>query len=195
MIALMLFILPCYAAIPITPDSLQLQALVKNSKEQLILIKQLVEQGQRDEDSLRRAVIALDKLSQGLDRSLEKYQGTKVYEQAQAMLESQSRPNHDAAFRSAAIAANREELAQQLELSQALKSAEAGFVPKIHAQAQIGAWRANTRISMQLDELNAQMAELRQGAGRRGPFDLSVLIRGSQQQNAKQREAARNELR
>lgn len=192
---LLILLIPCYAAIPITPDSFQLQALVKNSKEQLVLIKQLVEQGQRDEDSLRRAVIALDKLSQGLDRSLEKYQGTKVYEHAQAMLQSQARPNHDGAFRSAAMAANQEELAQQLELSQALKNAEAGFVPKIHAQAQIGAWRANTRISMQLDELNAQMIELRQGAGKRGPFDLSVLIRGSEQQNEKQREAARNELR
>lgn len=184
-----LLISPAFAAIPITPDSLQLQALVKNSKEQLALIKQLVDQGHRDEDSLRRAALALDKLSLGLDRSIDKYQGTKVYQEAMAMAQAQLKPNHDTTFQAAVQATNREELAEQYALTQALQTAEPGFVPKLQALAQIGIWRSNTRVSMQLHEISDRLR-----LERRGPFDLTTLIRGSDEQNMKQREAAHNGL-
>jgi hypothetical protein len=185
------------ASLPISTDSLQLQALLKASQEQLALIKQLLEQGQRDGDTLNRAMLALNKLSQGVDRSIEQYQGTEAYQQALLMVQSQSRPEHFDRFQNAAESAARADLDAQEKLNKALLTAEPGFVPKIQAQAQIGSWRSNTRLSAQLAELAAEMHELKaemQGRGKNA-FDFSALIKGSEYQSQKQREVRVDEPR
>ena len=192
-----LLISTALATVPFSPDSLQLQALIKTSQEQLKLIKQLVEQGQRDGDTLNRAMLALNKISQGVDRSIEKYQGTQAYEQALLMVQSQTQPAQFDRFQKASGNASHEDLDLQEKLNKALLTAEPGFVPKIQAQAQIGAWRSNTRVSTQLAELITEVHALRndlQGKGR-GPFDFSALIEGSDYQNQKQREISVHEPR
>jgi hypothetical protein len=185
------------ASLPLSTDSLQLQALIKTSQEQLALIKQLLEQGQRDGDTLNRAMLALNKLAQGVDRSIEKYQGTEAYQQALLMVQSQGQPEHFDRFQRATESAARADLDAQEKLNKALLTAEPGFVPKIQAQAQIGAWRSNTRLSAQLAQLIAEVRELRaemQGRGK-SAFDFSALIKGSEYQSQKQREVSVDEPR
>lgn len=184
-------------ALPIGTDALQLQALIKASQEQLTVIKQLLEQGQRDGDTLNRAMLSLNKLSQGVDRSIEKYQNTEAYRQALLMVQSQSQPEHHDRLQHAAEKALRSDLEAQENLNKALLTAEPGFVPKIQAQAQIGAWRSSTQMSAQLSALIAEVRELRaetQGRGK-GAFDFSALIKGSEYQSQKQREVKVDEPR
>jgi hypothetical protein len=190
LISLLISLSSAQTSLPLSPDSLQLQALIKTSQEQLALIKQLLEQGQRDGDTLNRAMLALNKLSQGVDQSLEKYQGSAAYQQALLMVQSQAKPEQFGRFQQAAENAARADLEAQENLNKALLTAGPGFVPKIQAQAQIGSWRSNTRVSAQLAELVTEVHELKnemQGRGK-SAFDFSALIKGSEYQSQKQRE-------
>lgn len=67
---------------PVSLDSLQLQQLVNQSEEQLKALKDILSSSKADNDSLRKASGILERMSNGIEKSIEAYQGTPAYEQA-----------------------------------------------------------------------------------------------------------------
>ncbi|PIT99305.1 MAG: hypothetical protein COT74_09885 [Bdellovibrionales bacterium CG10_big_fil_rev_8_21_14_0_10_45_34] len=175
----------------LSADSMQLRQLVLQTREQIELLKQSLETSKLSSSQLDGIDRSLGRLSSGVDRSLEKVQGTALYEKA--MLEVQSnnsfkntfteakqlkevidadpRGRDDEAqmktgdfinFQKSGVLANQDDLARQKMLEQALNSAEPGFVPKVIAESQIGNWRANVRVSSQLIQMLATMQAIRE---------------------------------
>lgn len=220
---MLLIIIACqwiaHAQVPGLPsaDSIQLQQLINNSDQQLKAVKELIRYSQQDATSLERASRVLDKLSAGLDKSIEKYQGTKVYEQA--LLELQSTDRSDeygpasrrpisgdlanksaekfARFQKESLNANLSELKNQEGLAQALRTADQGFIPKLTTQAMLGNWQSNTRVSAQMTELLWNIHALREDMRTRdqGSNGLAELLTGSEILNQKQREIRTHERR
>lgn len=188
---------------PISTNSYQLQQLVNTSKQQLKSAKELLEYGKRDSDYLERSSRVLDKLSAGVERSIEKYQGTAIYEKALLKLQSddlghqkQAKPTLENSqqrfetFQAESVKANLSDLTDQQKLSEALRASEPGFVPKIQTQTQLGNWQANTRVSSQLTELLSAVRGLREdlNAKENNTSGLAELLEGAEIQNQKQRE-------
>ena len=194
-----------FAQSPISTDSFQLQQLVNTSKQQLKSAKELLDYGKRDAEYLEKSSRVLEKLSAGIDRSIEKYQGTAIYEKALLKLQSEDLGNqkagkpaldiekskqHFESFQSESIKANLSDLTDQQKLSESLRTAEQGFVPKIQTQTQLGNWQASTRVSSQLTELLSAIHGLREdlSAKNQNPSGLAELVQGAEVQNQKQRE-------
>ena len=176
---------------------MQLQKLIENSERQLKVVKELLETGKRDADTLDQASKILEKMSAGLGQSISQFQGTPIYEQALLKLQQENKQKLTPAaagarfdeFQKQARDANLSDLKQQQEISKALQTAGPAFVPKLQAQVQLGSWRSNVRLSAQVTELLASIQELRNET--RSSFStgvLSELVKGSEAQNAKLRE-------
>lgn len=194
-----------FAQSPISTESLQLQQLVNTSKQQLKSVKELLDYGKQDTEYLEKSSRVLDKMSSGVDRSIEKYQGTAVYEKALLKLQSEDLDNqrtvkpaldlekskqHFSSFQSESIKANLSDLSDQQKLSEVLRTAEQGFIPKIQTQTQLGNWQASTRVSSQLTELLSAIQGLREDlrGKNQNPGGLAELVEGAELQNQKQRE-------
>ncbi len=207
-------------SLPISTQSIQLQELIEKSETQIESLKEILKQSKHDTASLEKINGILNKLSAGIDTSLEKYRGTDAYQKA--MLELQSNNDfqkvysdpkdlressgHPAleesseqfdkimSFQKESVRANQGDLENQTQLETALQKAEAGFVPKLHAQAQLGEWKTNTRLSAQMTELlgaiHAIREELRLARLKsERPELLESLLKGSEIQNQKLQEA------
>lgn len=201
------------AQTPISAESMQLRILINKSEEQIRSLNEIVKYGQRDSQALERASKVLSEIHAGMDKSIEKYQGTKIYQKALIKLQSQDdfkRTYSDAAeqrkrrsqpadagqieFQKQSVLANQEDLAKLEELERTLKSAEQGLVPKIQAQAQIGAWQANARVSAQMTELLSSIQAMREemrGRQEAGADPLSLLLKGTEALSDKQSEMRR----
>lgn len=179
-------------SVPGMTESFQLQQLINKSEQQLQSLKAILNYEKQDAASLEKASKILEKLSNGIDKSIEKYHGTEIYEKALLQLQSkddfkktysdskqvkdqvlnsknaavQSSVNGDfedlVQFQKDSVRANQSDLSNQRQLQEALQSAQSGFVPKIQAQAQLGNWQASTRLSAQLTELLAAIHAMRE---------------------------------
>lgn len=203
-----------HAQVPLTPQAWQLQQLVNHSAAQLKATREMLEFSKQDSASMADASRMLQSLALGIGRSIQPYQGTKTYEQALLKLQAEdagsgSEPEKNSPeakkrraerisnFQAQNLSANRADLENQNKLETALRTAEPGFVPKIQAQAQLGAWQTNTRLSAQLAELLAAIhglrADLNGKESRMGSFE--AILKGSELQNQKQRDVSTHGLR
>ncbi len=207
--------------VPLSPDSFQLQKLIVKSEEQIGILKEILHQSKRDAASLEKASKVLEDLSSGIEKSIEKYQGTQAHQQALLALQSKNdyeKTYSDAKtvrertvqtgtfdqelrrnefedliqFQKESVRANQSDMTNQRRLEEALRAAQPGFIPKIEAQAQLGSWQANTRISAQMTELLTSMHAMREElralrAKESGPDPLKLLMTGAEIQNRKQR--------
>lgn len=225
MISLVFFTFCAFAQLPVSTDTVQLQQLVNKSEEQVQQLKAILEYQQQDGANLARASQILEKLTDGLDRSIRQYEGTKAYADAlvelqkdndyaltysdssrvRSQLPGRQGPKSLAAknlserdyesivkFQKESVKANESDLDQQQKLEQALSVGQAGFVPKIEAQAQLGSWQTNTRVSAQLTELLSTMQAMREELRALRDKDqasdaMTELIKGSEIQNERQR--------
>lgn len=182
-------------------ESIQLQKLILNSEQQLKTLREILEVNHRDADAIVRTARLLENLSAGLDRSIEAFKGTDAYAQALLRMQTESaqklgfqQPTADEKrlrdFQQQTISANRDDLEDQRRLAERLSAAEPGFVPKLQAQAALGDWRSNTRLSIQMAELLASIQILREDLKARSPGGaaLAALVEGAEVQNRKQRE-------
>lgn len=179
-----------FAQMPVTfsSETFQLQKLVVNSEQQVKSLKQLLKQKKYDAATLDKATRILERMSLGIDKSIEAYKGTAVYESAILKLQAQNdyaktykdfqnvgsgktnvsssasgqAINDLVQFQKDSVRANLSDLHRQEKLHSALQSAEPGFVPKIEAQAQIGQWQASTRLSAQMTELLTAVLAMRE---------------------------------
>lgn len=205
LLAILFLGLNASAQIPISPESYQLQQLVQTSRQQLNSIKELLENGRHDSELLEKSAHSLKQLSSGLDRSVEKFRGTAIYEQALLKMQSEDlaikNSNEREAdlnqlkrrferFQSESIKANLSDLTDQQKISESLRSAEPGFVSKLETQSQLGQWQATTRVSAQLTELLAAVRGLREDLRANGGAGggLAQILAGAEMQNQKQRE-------
>ena len=198
-----------FALMPISTDSVQLQQLVNTSKQQLKTAREQLQYGKRDADYLEKSSRNLEQLSAGIDRSIEKYQGTAVFEKALLKLQSEGLDHqgsdktssenekskqHFESFQSESVKANLSDLTDQQKLAEALRSAEQGFIPKIQTQTQLGNWQASTRVSSQLTELltaiHSLSADVR--ANNLNSGGLAELMQGAEIQNQKQQRGVTN---
>lgn len=213
-----------FAQSPFSAENVQLQRLINKSEEQIKSLKQVLKYSKQDAASLEKAARILEEMSSGIDKSIEKYQGTKTYEKALIELQSkddfkstyadsermrnqyakQEVGGQDALdtafvdlvkFQKESVKANASDLSDQEKLQQALLSGQQGFIPKIQAQAQLGSWQANTRVSSQLTELLAavhavreELRALRLNEGNSSA--VGTLVNGAEIQNQKQREGS-----
>jgi hypothetical protein len=202
--------LPVSAQVPLSAQAWQLEQLIQQSQEQLKTVQEILKYEKHDTESLEKAAKILDRLTAGLDDSIEKYQGTPVYEQALLQAQTESARAREAPtpeppqktterflhFQSDSLKANRADLDNQRKLDEALKTAGPGFVPKIQSEAQLGAWRTGTRVSTQLSELLTATRDLQNELNSKNqPGVLDQLLKGAEVQNQKQREVSRDELR
>lgn len=190
------------SAQPLSPSSLQLQKLVLTSEQQLAELKAIAAHSNHDAQTLERVRDLLERLSAGLEQTLEQYRGTSAYQEALAQaqqMRQQAAPKPKAgdtaalqrrSFLEQSLQANQAETALQNKIEAGLAQAPPGFVTKLHAQAQVGAWRTGTRLSLQLSELSEQIEALRESLEHGRPRDggLSELLRGSDELNRRQRE-------
>ncbi len=184
-----------FAQVPLSAESFQLQKLINVSEQQLKSAKELLDANKRDAESLDKAARVLEQLSSGINRSIQEYQGTEVYNQALLKLQTDSlgkqipEKGRLERFQKESVAANLADLEAQQKLAEGLRSAEHGFVPKLQTQAQIGNWRASTRVSAQLTELLTAVQGLKEGGSAKEPTSgLATLLQGSEILNQKQRE-------
>ncbi len=68
--------------LPLSADSFQLQQLIQKSEEQVQLLREVLKTSRQDSDSLHRAQQILESLSEGLDQSIQEYQGSPLYHKA-----------------------------------------------------------------------------------------------------------------
>lgn len=205
--------------LPISTQNLQLQQLIEKSEQQIKELKDILSYKKQDAASLENASKILEKMSAGIDKSIEKYKGTEIFDKALLDLQSKddfkktyaeskeirdlvhdptmraSQKNFDDSvkFQKESVRANQSDIVDQKQLQQDLKSAQPGFVPKLQAQAELGNWRASTRMSAQMTELLASIhtmrEELRALRLKEEKSDvLNMLITGSEIQNQKLRE-------
>jgi hypothetical protein len=185
------------SAQPVSVESLQMQRLITTAEAQLKSIRELLKASNQDAKSLDAASHSLEKLTAGLEKSVAQFQGTKEYQDALLQLQSDAgsklKPDErQERFQKESVRANLVDLDEVKKLSSALKTAEPGFVPKIAAEAQLGAWQSNARISAQLTEVVSELRTLQSQLGGGKGTELSglaALIRGSEMQNEKQKEA------
>jgi hypothetical protein len=195
-----------FAQMPLS-ESLQLQRLIEQSEQQLRAVSELIHYSKEDAAALDKASKILEKLSSGINESIEKYQGTDVYGKALLQMQSEAL-KEDAAksassraprdpdperlkkFQNKSLEANLLDLNEQKKLEGALRTAPQGFIPKLQTQAQIGTWQANTRVSIQLSELLGTIDELRTELKKRDQTtdSLTTIVQGSDLQNQRQRE-------
>lgn len=152
-----------YAQAPAT--SWQLQQLIQKSEQQIELLKEVLKTSQQDAQIMTRVSQALDELTRGIDSSIQKFQGTPEFLEAMNSLQAEryrvstrQMKDHrgegvEARFTDQSLRANVEDLKIQMKLQETLSAAPPGFVSKIHAEGQLGAWQTATRISAQLAEL------------------------------------------
>lgn len=185
--------LPCLSAVPLSigSENIQLQQLIEKSAEQIKALKEILSYKKQDEASLNKANEILEKLTMGIDESIEKYQGSEAYEKA--LLDVQAKddfkntyseskklrdqsPKKDVAtemenkkafdeniqFQKDSVRANQTDLKYQQQMQQDLQTAGPGFVPKLQAQAQLGNWKSGTRVSTQMTALLAEIAAIRE---------------------------------
>lgn len=177
--------------LPIGTDFVQLQKLIAISQQQIDSLKEIIAYKKVDSRSIEKATEILQQLALGLDKSIEKYQGTEIYEKA--LLDLQSKDDFQRTYRESqklrelaprrggedqvatekffeeliqfqkeSVKANQSDLGEQKELQDALVSAQPGFVPKIQAQVQLGNWRTSTRVSTQITGILAEMHTMRE---------------------------------
>ena len=105
-------------SLPVGTDSLQLQQIINKSEEQIQLLKEVLKQARQDTHSLDRAARILEDLSEGIDRSIEGYEGTRVYSQAlirlQAEGDSERTFSDSQALRKRAMDLNSPQVAEEL---------------------------------------------------------------------------------
>ncbi|MBX3023010.1 MAG: hypothetical protein KF799_15145 [Bdellovibrionales bacterium] len=208
MIFLIFFIFTPVLAQPISTETWQLQQLIDKSEQQVRSARELIKYSQRDSQALEKAARLLQEMSNGIDKSIEGYKGTRVYEQAllQMQAQDQSAPSEKdrakiiervSRFRAQSLKANQSDLQAQEKLEQALQTAAPGFIPKLQAQAQLGHWQTTTRLSVQLAEFISTMQNTcdPQGGKDGSMKGLAALLAGSEVQNRKQRESSSNGLR
>jgi len=184
-------------AIPLPNESLQLQQLIEQSQRQIEEAKKLVESSKADVKAGERAAQVLDQLASGLDRSIEQFKGTRAYEQALLQVqadrakpaeknprEKEKKDSEDYdRFQRETLNANKNDLADQEKLEQALQTAEPGFVPKLQTRAQLGSWQANTRTSAQMSELLAAVRDLKEEVRSQKSEGPATLMRGAEALN------------
>ncbi|MCB0361880.1 MAG: hypothetical protein KDD35_04125 [Bdellovibrionales bacterium] len=73
----------------LSPQSMQLQELIQQSEEQIKSLHEILKYNKKDSATLDRAGVMLQRLSSGIDQSIEKFQGTESY--SKALLELQSK--------------------------------------------------------------------------------------------------------
>jgi hypothetical protein len=210
---LIAFVSPAFAqvSVPLSAQSWQLEQLIRQSQDQLQAVQEILKYSKHDTESLERAAKILDRLSQGIDQSIEKYQGTPIYEKALLQMQAEAAKQKEAPtpespektnerfarFQSESLKANLADLDNQRKLGEALKTAGPGFVPKIQSEAQLGSWRAGTRVSAQLAELLTATHDLHEDlrAKNQRPSVLTEFLKSVEAQNQKQREVMANEPR
>jgi hypothetical protein len=189
-------------------DAIQMQRLIETSQAQLKTAQDLLVQARQDSSSLDRAAGVLDQLAKGIDQQIQPLQGTSAYNQAILKLQAeksgatqvgaaaqpreteeqaQSRQNLNQ-LQQQSQRANLDDLTRHEQISQALIKAQPGFVPKLQAQAELGQWQTNVRISAQLTELLASIQGLRQELrGSRGdmPEGFGLFLSGAAEQSKK----------
>ncbi|MCB9024814.1 MAG: hypothetical protein H6625_00725 [Bdellovibrionaceae bacterium] len=74
--------LQAFAQMPISTDTLQLRQLINNSEQQIKALREILKYSKQDTASLNSASHILKNLSEGIDKTIEKYQGTDTYEKA-----------------------------------------------------------------------------------------------------------------
>lgn len=190
LILILLFNFYSYGIIPLPAETWQLQQLINNSEKQIEALNKLLKNEKINIDSLSKSSEALQQLSEGINQSVKQYQGTQVYEEALIQLQkmndfektyidskkvrsylpknyiqsknNQKQFNDLMVFQKNSVKANQSDLKYQKKLMHSLKSAKPGFISKIQAQAQLGQWQANTRLSAQLTELLSQISAMRE---------------------------------
>lgn len=211
------------AIVPLPSNAFQMQQLIDNSTKQIESLKQILKQSKTNSSDLNKASKALNNLSLDIDKSIVQYQGTDVYEKALLKIQNkddykntfsdssqvkQKLPIHGndevtlsieenfkdrVNFQRKTVKANENDLINQNRLRQVLTESGPGFVPKIHAEAVIGSWQSNTRLSMQMSELLSDLRAIREEIRlsrmqKENENPLSFLIKGAEMQNAKMRD-------
>lgn len=74
----------------ISPQSLQLQQLIEKSEEQIESLREMLKYEKRDSESIKNVSVMLQRLSSGIDESIEKFQGTEAFSKALIDLQSKS---------------------------------------------------------------------------------------------------------
>jgi len=90
---LIIFLIPLqsFSQISISAESFQLQQLINKSEEQLKLLRESIKNNKQDADYVERAYLILERLSAGIDKTIESHKGTQVY--TDALLKLQSNEN------------------------------------------------------------------------------------------------------
>ncbi|MCB0357000.1 MAG: hypothetical protein KDD40_08340 [Bdellovibrionales bacterium] len=186
----LLFSIKLHALNPLPTESIQLEQLIHKSEEQIKNLQQILKYSQQDALALDKATKILTEMSEGINKSIEPYKGTEVYNQALLELQQKNefenvywdsqriresiplknkniRSNEKhfvdlVQFQKESVKANREDLSHQSQLEKALGTAQLGFIPRLQTQAQLGNWQANTRLSTQMTELLAVMHAIRE---------------------------------
>lgn len=218
MITLIILIsLKVFAQVPISTETLQLRELINNSEQQISALKEILKYSKQDAISLDNASQILNKLSSGINQSIEKYRGTETYEKALLELHKKNnfkntfadsqelRQNLDISknankqtyndsikFQKESVRANESDLKQRSELQAALITAQPGLIPKIEAQTQLGIWQTNTRMSLQMTELLASIHAMREELRilrlkENQGNNLNTLVQGAEILNQKQK--------
>lgn len=81
---------PVHAQAVISPQSLQLQQLIEKSEEQIKSLREMLKYEKRDSESIQNVSVMLQRLSTGIDESIEKFQGTEAFSKALLELQSKS---------------------------------------------------------------------------------------------------------
>lgn len=177
---------------PRVAEAYQLQQIIKKSEEQIELLREVLKSSQQDSASLERTYEILEKLSEGIDRSLESYVGSEAY--SKALLSRQAKNDFESThrdsknlrkwiaekdksesheisdekfkefieFQKQSVLANKKDLQVHEKLQSSLMEAPAAFVPKIQTQIQLEQWKTHIRISTQLTEALSAMTAMRE---------------------------------
>jgi len=97
MISLLFILAISQVPSPISLDSVQLQQLVNKSEQQLKALREILKTSKSDADSLKKASAILDRMSKGIEKSIDAYQGTAAYDQA--LLEIQKKNEFARSFK------------------------------------------------------------------------------------------------
>lgn len=77
-------------------ENIQLERLITNSEQEVKSLRELIKKGEADTQILERAATVLEKISTGIDKSIEPYQGTELF--TQALIQSQSSDDFSRTF-------------------------------------------------------------------------------------------------
>jgi hypothetical protein len=204
-------------------DSVLLQQLVVRARQQVESLREIVKYGKKDSDSMDRVRASLGQLTAGLNQTVEKFKGSKAYNQAllelqkkqeyqntfkdsenvrtQIPAESQKPPENIAdgiQFQKQSVQGNEADFQQQNKIQAALSTAQPGFIPKLQTQVQLGQWQTDIRLSTQITELLAVIHAMREElhllrAKQDDQNGLSRLLSGAEMQNEKLKKRGLNE--